>query len=169
MAEKVLEAIKTRCSVRAYTDEAVTCEEIKTVVTAGLQAPTATNRQELHFSVLKNGGEALNALKAAMGSEFYYNAPVVVLISGEAAFSWSACDAGIAVENMALAAEALGLGNVILGCIKQLLLKPESKELCEKLAIPEGYNFEVALAFGHTAKGKEPHTYDEAAQVSWVD
>lgn len=51
----VIEAIKKRSSTRGYTSQPLTEEELSTLIEAGLQAPTATNRQELHFTVLKDG------------------------------------------------------------------------------------------------------------------
>ena len=48
---------------------------------------------------------------------FYYEAPVLILLSAEDGFKWSKVDAGIAVQNMALAAESLGLGSLTIGCI----------------------------------------------------
>ena len=48
----VFDAIKSRSSTRGYTDEKLTEDEIKKIVLAGLHAPTATNRQEIRFSVV---------------------------------------------------------------------------------------------------------------------
>lgn len=42
---EVLKTIKERSSIRAYTDEKLTKEEINAVITAALQAPTARNMQ----------------------------------------------------------------------------------------------------------------------------
>ena len=52
---EVLKTIKERSSIRAYTDEKLTREEINAVITAALQAPTARNMQEVHVSVV--GGD----------------------------------------------------------------------------------------------------------------
>ncbi len=47
----VTEVIKKRSSTRGYTDEPLTDEELNTLIHAGLQAPTAANKQEIHFTV----------------------------------------------------------------------------------------------------------------------
>ena len=174
----VEEAITKRSSTRAYTNEPLTCEEIKKLIEAGLKAPTAANRQELHFSVLKGDAEILDKLNrerlAIMKQDvmpahnFLYEAPVVVIISGDSKNKWSPLDAGIAVENMALAAEGMGLGNLIIGCVYDAL-RGENRACFEKaLGFPEGYEYEIAIAFGHKAAGKEPHTYDEEKLVTYL-
>ncbi len=75
-------------------------------------------------------------------------------------------DAGIAVENMALAAEDLGLGNLIIGCIFDAIRGEKKEYFSKALKFPENYEYEIAIAFGHKAMNKEPHTYDADAQVT---
>ncbi len=167
-----LTAIASRRSIRGYTREKLTDAELDALLTAGLQAPTATNRQELHFTVLPGDDPLLTEIQDNMGPRlrphlsFWYDAPTVVFISGEAAFGWTAVDAGIAVENMALAAEALGLGSVILGCLKAEMLGERKAKYAAALRFPEGYDFQIAISLGHKAVEKEAHTYDRDKQVT---
>lgn len=53
---EVLKAIEERSSTRGYTKEKLTDEELRIILTAGLQAPTARNEQEVHISVLEGDG-----------------------------------------------------------------------------------------------------------------
>lgn len=170
------DAIKSRSSTRSYTTEPLTDCEIRALVEAGLQAPTATNRQEIHFSVLRNGNPLLSELEEEKNriwnttpkQNFYYDAPVVIILSAESGFRWSPLDAGIAVENIALAAEEMGLGNVIIGCIFDAMRGGKREYFKKALMFPEGYEYEIAIAVGHKAAGKEPHTYDADKQVSYL-
>lgn len=174
----VKEAAAKRSSTRAYTAEPLTQEELNAIIQAGLQAPTATNRQEIHFSVFKGDAAILkeveeekNRLRRISPQEhnFYYEAPTLIVLSGEEVFGWSTLDAGIAVENMALMAQELGLGSLIIGCIADAM-KGEKKEYFNKaMGIPEGFEFKIALALGHKNMEKVPHTYNEAAQVTYFD
>lgn len=173
----VKEAIEKRSSTRGYTREQLTKEELDALLTAGLQAPTGQNKQELHFTVVKGENPILaeiesekNTLRGIEHAEhnFYYEAPILIVISAESGFKWSHVDAGIAVQNMALMAEELGLGNLIIGCIYDALHGEKKKYYSEKLAIPEGYEFEIALAVGHKAMTKEPHKYDADAQITML-
>ncbi len=170
------DSIAGRSSTRSYRDTPLSEEELNRLLTAGLQAPTATNRQELHFTVLSGRHPILAEIENEKNRtrhlnptvNFYYNAPTVILISGEKGFKWSFLDAGIAVENIALAAEAMGLGSVIVGCIYDTL-RGERRAMYEKaLAFPEGYEFEIAIAVGHKAGEKTPHTFEKAKQITFL-
>jgi len=172
-----LEAIAKRSSTRSYTNEPLTEAEIRQIVTAGLQAPTAANRQEVHFTVVKGDNPILaelenekNALRGieAPAHNFYYEAPVVIMLSADSRNHWGSLDAGIAVENMSLAAEDLGLGSLIIGCIYDAF-RGEKRDYFEKgFGFPEGWQYEIALAVGRKAAGKEPHTYDEEKLVNYL-
>ena len=174
---ETLKVIEKRSSTRSYTAEKLTQEELDILVKAGLQAPTATNRREIHITVANGDNPLLAEIEAeknrifgaaAPAANFYYDAPTVLFLSAEKAFGWSKLDAGIAVENIALAAESLGLGNVIIGVVKPALSGEKSAYFAEKLQIPEGYDFEIAIAVGHKAAGKEPHQYDLEKDVSYI-
>ena len=102
----------------------MTDAEMNQLLHAGLQAPTAANKQEIHFTILQSDNPILKELEdeknrlrdiTAPQHNFYYEAPVVVILSADNTFRWGTLDAGIAVENMALAAEELGLGSLIIG------------------------------------------------------
>lgn len=104
----VREAIARRSSTRGFTPEPLTEEELNAILEAGLQAPTATDRQEIHFTVLHDGDPVLAELEREKNrlygispeKKFYYGAPAVVILSGEKDFHWSGIDAGIAVQSM---------------------------------------------------------------------
>ena len=172
-----LSAIKDRSTTRSYTDEKLTKEELDIIIKAGLMAPTAANRQEIHFTVIDGKDPILAEIheetvktrpNPGRGGIFYYNAPVVIILSGREDFYWSAVDAGIAVENMSIAAEALGLGGVIIGCIKNAMTGEKKAYFSEALKLPDGYVYQVAFAVGRKAAGKEPHEYDEAKNVTYL-
>lgn len=59
----VMEVIKERSSTRGYTSEPLTAEELNALIHAGLQAPTAANRQEIHFTVLNGDNPILAELE----------------------------------------------------------------------------------------------------------
>lgn len=173
----VIETIGKRSSTRGYTPEPLTEEELNTLLHAGLQAPTAANKQEIHFTVLKGDNKILTELEEEKNRlrnisdaphNFYYEAPVVVILSADSEYKWSALDAGIAVENMALAAEELGLGNLIIGCIYDVMRGEKKAYFSDALKFPENYEYEIAIAFGHKAVTKEPHTYDADVQVTYL-
>jgi nitroreductase len=176
MSNQVLSTIEQRSSARAYSSEELTQSELETILQAGLMAPTGMNQQEIHFTVVKGDNPILAELdeekRKLRGQEkqphnFYYEAPILIFLSAEDGFKWSAVDAGIAVENMTLAAESLGLGTLIIGCVYDALHGEKQSYFSEKLHIPEGYSFQIALAAGHKTDNKTPHEYEFEKQVSY--
>ncbi len=184
---EVLKTIAARSSIRAYKDEKLTDEEIRAVVTAGLQAPTARNEREIHFTVLDGADPILKEIDTerklimAAGADeetrakiesnpnnFYYGAPTVIILSADKDFFWNKLDAGIAVENMSLAAQSLGLGNLIIGIIDKAMNGEKREYFAEKLDFPENYEFAIAFAVGYPDTTKEPHEIDFDKDVTII-
>ncbi len=172
----IIELIANRSSTRGYTEEKLSKELIDILLKAGLAAPTAANKQEIHFSVVDGKNPILSEIEAeknklrdiAPEKSFYFDAPVVIFLSADKEFYWSPVDAGIAVENITLAAEGLGLGSLIIGCIRDALRGEKESYFAKELAFPEGYRYEVAIAVGYKAVTKEPHSYDVSKNVTYV-
>ena len=176
--QEALRTIAARSSTRKYTDEKLTKEELNLLIDAALQAPTATNRQEIHVTVVDGTNPILAEIECEMrgctadqlpAQNFYYGAPTLLMLSGEKAFSWTPVDAGIAVENIAIAAEAIGLGSVIIGCIKKAMNGEKQESFSGRLKFPEGYSFDVGIAVGYKADDKTPHTYSKEKSVTIID
>lgn len=174
---EVLNAIAKRSSTRSYTDRKLTKEELDKLIIAGLQAPTAANTQEVHITVVNGDNPILEEIEEAKNlsmelhnpqNNFYCGAPTVLILSGDSNFYWSKVDAGIAVENIAIAAEGMGLGSLIIGCIKDALSGEKKAYFANALKFPEGYEYEVAIAVGYKAISKEPHEYSVEANVTYL-
>lgn len=163
-----LETIRTRSSIRGYKDEALTKEQIDTLIEAALLAPTAANAQELHFTVADTTSDIVKELTNDFKPDFafHYGARTLIIISGADEFPWTGVDAGIAVENIHLAAADMGLGSVIIGCIAGVLTGEKKAYYDEKFAIPAGYSYKVAIAVGVPTVTKEPHEVDCAKNVT---
>ena len=171
----VLQAISSRRSHRAYKQEQLSEEVLGKILKAGLESPSARNHQPWHFSVVQDAAliqEVHDEAARVMGKggsprfadpdfQMFYRAPTAVFLFGEKDFSWTQVDCGIAVENMALAAEGLGVGSVILGLPLAAFKGEKADGLRAKLQCPEGYDFVIALALGYAADTKDPHDLRE--------
>ena len=173
---EVLQAISDRRSHRVYRKEQLPEDVLASILKAGLEAPSARNRQPWHFSVVQNADliqevhdEAAANMTAETGSprfkapdfQIFYHAPTVVFLFADKEFYWSHVDCGIAVENMALAAEGLGVGSVILGLPLPAFKGYKADDLRGRLGCPEGYDFVVAIALGYSLDNKEAHDLRE--------
>ncbi len=127
-------AIRTRRSVRQYTGESIPREELEQIVDAGRLAATGSNRQPWDFIVITDA-EMLKQLSAA--AEWITKAAAVIAVVMDPESRWWIEDGAAAVENMLLAATALGYGSCWLEGytlrnedeFKALLGVPEAKRL----------------------------------------
>ncbi|MDR2658124.1 MAG: nitroreductase [Oscillospiraceae bacterium] len=170
----VLRAIADRRSVRGYAAQPLTHDQLDTLLAAAVQSPSAMNRQPWHFSVVQNpailakiNDEISKAFNKDVGDVFYA-APCCIFISCEPDARWSRLDCGIAVENIAIAAQAIGLGSVILGMPEGAFTGSAGGELNTLLKFPPTYRFAVAIAVGVPTVGKEAHPILEG-RIDYID
>lgn len=150
----LFDAIHTRRSIRAYTEEPVSEADLETMLRAAMAAPSAGNAQPWHFVVVTDRA-VLNAIPdihpyAAMCK----TAPAAIVVATELALekypgNWP-LDCSAAVENLMLAARGLGIGSVWCG----IYPRPERMEgLAKLLAFPDGVEAHALVVLGHPAQG----------------
>ena len=179
-------SIMERRSTRGFSETALTQTEIQTLIDAALASPTACNYQDWHFIFLSNREmmrsfsaeyrETLfktlspDARNAKADYDVFFGAPLVVFITlPETPRSrFAEVDAGIAVENLALSAQGMGLGSVILGRPRDVLDGENRKDWAQRLGFPEGHRFAIAIAIGHNTVSKDAHPIGEG-KVSFVE
>ena len=126
---ELFEAIQKRCSVRKYESRDVEEDKLRCVLEAGIAAPTARNRQEFKFVVVRDA-----ALRARLGEaseqEWLEAVPIIIAIVGLTPDRVMFCDVpsdpvdcAIAIDHMALAARDLGLGTCWIGAFNQEAVK----------------------------------------------
>ncbi len=155
-----LEVIFTRRSIRSYTDEPVSEEEIRTLLEAGMSAPSARDRQPWHFIVVDRRERLNQIMEVHPYSKMLAEAPLAIVVCGDTEVSphyWQQ-DCSAATENILLAARALGLGSVWLG------VYPKRAEPIHKLFnLPAHIQPLCIIAIGHPAEEKgRVDRYDEA-------
>jgi len=126
----VFEAIKKRRSVRAYTSEKVSEEDVEKLIEAARLAPSAGNIQPWEFILVTNAETKRRLSNAALHQTFIEEAPVVIVVCADVArSSWGYgsrganlyClqDTAAATENIILAAQALGLATCWVGAFHE--------------------------------------------------
>ena len=111
-----IEALLTRRAVREFTPEAVTEDQIHTILNAAMHAPSACNQQPWHFVVV-DSRERLNAIAGIHRyAQILLQAPLAGVVCADVTLEtchghWVS-DCSAAMENMLLAAHAVGLGSV---------------------------------------------------------
>ena len=164
---EVLKTIKERSSIRAYTDEKLTKEEINAVITDNpILKEIDTDRKIKMLASAPD--EETKAKIESNPNNFYYNAPTVLILSADKNFKWSKFDAGIATANMTLAAQSMGLGNLVIGIIYDAMYGDKKDYYAKALDFPQNYEFAIAFAVGHKNAEKEPHEFDFDNSVSFI-
>lgn len=104
----VFEAIRSRASVRAFQPGEIPEADLVRVVDAGRRAPSGRNRQPCEFVVVRAAPllERLGSIQDCLGQA---SAAIAVVVDEQASVYWKE-DAAAAIENMLLAAVALGYG-----------------------------------------------------------
>ena len=164
-----LQVLMTRRSVRDFTSDQLSEEDVRTIVDAGLHAASAMNRQSWHLTVVQDK-LLLDALSAAVAAVLvdsgvpslverahdpafstFHHAPTVVFISSDGSH-YSLADCANAGQNMCLAATALGIGSCYIGSFVQAFDHPSGKQLLSRFELPAGYRPVFAIALGRPAK-----------------
>jgi nitroreductase len=146
----LLEGLRTRRSIRTYTDQPVTREELHEIIWLGTMAPSGRNNQPWRFVTIqsKETLQKLSHLTAYSHIVGRAAACIAVFIDKNAMYhevkdhqSMGACH-----QNMLLAAHAMGLGAVWLGEI--LKSSGEVRELC---GLSDDLELMAVIALGHPA------------------
>jgi nitroreductase len=142
---QVVDAIRTRRSVRSYQVGPISIEQLETIVDCGRLAPTALNEQRWEFVVVTKTATLRRVAELAPDNcPFMTEAGACIVICGDRAYRSLYLDGAAAAENMLLAAHALDLG----GCWIQALDKPYNAPIMELLGIPDDKLLVALLAIG---------------------
>ncbi len=111
-----LDVIRTRRSIRDYTEEPVPRETVRELLAAAMNAPSAANEQPWQFIVIDDPEILKNIPTISPFIEMSSHAPVAVLVCGDLSLlrtpRFWVQDCSAATENLLLAAHAQGLGAV---------------------------------------------------------
>ena len=147
----VIEAIRTRRSVRQFTSEPVSDDAVNEILGSAVWAPSGKNNQPWKFAVIQDSGlkESLAALTHSRS--IIQRAPVCIGVFLDHLRVYDRTKdvqaVGACIQNMLLTIHSLRLGGVWLGEI----LKNKEK-VGELLGLGGGLELMAIVAFGHPAK-----------------
>mgnify|MGYP000856649223 CR=1 FL=1 len=166
MSNATIDVILSRRSIRHYSNQAISDQDLEQIVQCGLHAPSARNRQNWHFTVITNKemiemmheltqkGMETRGLKVDPNEHTFYHAPVVIVISSLIE-GFSELNAGCAIENMAIAAKSLGIDSCIIGQTRFMYTQTNKVDINRMLKIPMDYEHDCAICFGYR-NGENP-------------
>lgn len=159
----LLDTIKSRRSVRAYTNKCIPKNQLETLLEAARLAPSARNLQAWKFIVVDDEGVKKQLVPACNNQPSVGSASHVIAGIGDPSLKWHQVDLAIALEHIVLEAAELGLGTCWIGAfseeeVKKVLKVPESQKVVALLTV--GYPAEAPAARPRKAL-EEIVTYNE--------
>jgi len=163
----IIDNILQRRSIRKFTEQQVSQEQLDTIMKCAIYAPSALNKQTWEIRVVQNPKiiEEINKrfLAYAQGKEFQgsaaryrepdfsimHHAPTLIVMAGEKGSPNTKLDAGLALQNILLSSNALGLGTCPLGTLVPVLNLPENADILKLLNLPENHEVTINIALGY--------------------
>jgi nitroreductase len=165
----VSQAIKSRRSIRAFQDKEVETDKLDKVLEAARLAPSANNRQEWKFIIVKNKDKRERLTIAAANQTFVGEAPIVIVACATESQSIMTCgqprytvDVSISVSFMILQAQELGLGTCWLG-------KFSEDDVRQILGIPDDIRVVAMTPLGYPAEDPTTRSRKDMEQIVCID
>jgi nitroreductase len=167
----VMEAIRKRKSVRKYLNKKVEEDKLFAVLEAGRLAPSASNRQEWRFIIVRDQVSKKKLAEAANNQSFIAEASIVIAACAETDEHVMSCgqacypiDVAIALDHITLAAVELGLGTCWIGAfdekkVKQILEIPS--EVRVVALMPLGYPYDSSVVNKNRLSISEISKYEQ--------
>ena len=178
----LMDLIKARHSIRKYTNEQISRENLKTILEAGSFAPNAGGGQRSMMVAIHNKKLAAHVGKINMANfdrthlagsfvskeqpstiddptikNGFYDAPTVICIFAQNNFMFKTADAFCMAENMILQATELGIASCIISRGYETFDNEEGRKLLKEWEVPEGYTCQCFVILGYI-DGEQPHS-----------
>ena len=173
MQNVVLDCIRSRRSTRSFTPEQIKPEELDALLEAAVWAPSGGNNQSWLFTAIQNkdillklnelvrigfqtyvpdddypGKHGAKTASQKEGYNFFYHAPTLIIASNKPNYENAMADCSLALENIFLAAESIGLGSCYINQLHWLRNDPGVREFLFTLGIPKEHTICSAAAIG---------------------
>ena len=146
----LLEGLHTRRSIRKYTDEPVTREQLHEIIKAGTMAPSGMNNQPWRFVTIQNKETLQKLAQLTKYSHVVGKAAACIAVFVDKTAMYHEVkdhqSMGACIQNLLLASHGMGLGGVWLGEI--LKSAKEVRELC---GLTDQYELMAVVSLGYPA------------------
>jgi nitroreductase len=159
-----LETLFNRRSIRKYTSQKISDEQLSFILKSAMYAPSAVNKQPWHFIVFRNRQTIQEIIKAHPNASMLLQANVAILVCWDENLQhdvgYGPVDCAAATENMLLAAHSLGLGAVWVG----IYPRSQRMEAIQKIFnLPSDIRGFSIVSLGYPAESKTtPERFNQA-------
>lgn len=169
----LIEIMRNRRSVRKYKNEQIPKEKLNKILLSGLLSASSRGKRPWEFIVVKNkemlkkmSDCRINSAKMLEGAD----CAIVVIADSNITDVWVE-DCSIAMANMHLTADSLGIGSCWIQCrLREAPTGITTEDyLRELLHFPENYKAEAILSLGIAENHPEPHNFEELSmdKIHW--
>lgn len=158
---EVLEAIKTRRSIRSYSNKPVSDEDAVKILDAARLAPSGGNRQGWMFVYIKDP-QVLRMLKNCSPGLYGNAQAAIVICLPDGTRTIGLLDIGFASENIALAALSLGLGSCAVGSFNREPVK-------KVINLPQAWEPILVISLGYPDVVPSPPAKKPLSEVVYLD
>lgn len=151
-----MKTIQNRRSIRKYKQRQITNEELDAIIEAGKMAPSARNQQPWYFVAIQKK-EIIDEISTLLteNNNAFFGALTVVICFGDQRALHPEQDVALAMENMMLEAEYLGLGSCWVSKVCKLFNDENATELKESFGVDKNYLCYGSLVFGYPDENPE--------------
>lgn len=190
----LMDIIKARHSIRKYTEQNISREDLETILEAGNYAPNAGGGQRscmvaVHNPELtrkigimnlanfnRNGlagsyvsKEQPSVIDDPTMNDGFYGAPTVIAIFNQANFLFKTADAFCMAENMILQATELGIASCIISRGEETFQSEEGQKLLREWGVPEKYSCTCFVVLGYICGEQPPSKPRKPGRVRIVE
>jgi nitroreductase len=170
----LIDTIKSRHSIRKYTDRKVSREDLELILEAGNFAPNAGGGQRSMMVAVRNAEltrkigimnlgmfdrrgligsyvskEQPSVIDDPTMKDGFYGAPCVVAIFAQNNFMFRVADAFCIAENIVLQATELGISSCIISRGEETFVSEEGQKLLREWNVPENYTCQCFVILGY--------------------
>jgi len=160
----VIDAIKSRRSIRKYKSDAIPREIIEQIVEAGEYAASGMNRQQTIVVAITNKEirdrlSKDNASVMGRGGDPFYGAPAVLVVLAAKDCPTGIYDGSLVMGNLMLAAHSLGIDSCWIHRAKETFEMPQWKQFLKDIGVEGEY-----VGIGNCILGYRDTDYPEATE-----
>ncbi|WP_287126457.1 nitroreductase family protein [Desulfobacter sp.] len=188
---EVLNCIHERRSTRKFTEQQISSEQLDALLDAAIWAPSGGNNQSWLFTAIQKksvllhlnqlvcegfqhwipdddypGKHAMKKRSKQEGYNFYHNAPTLIIASNKPNYENAMADCALALQNIFLGAQSLGLGSCYINQLHWLRNDPNVRSYLLEMGIPKENTICACAAVGFIGKASPvPARKDGTIQI----
>ena len=169
-----IECLLTRRSIRSFTDKKIEKCDLETIAKAAYNAPSAMNRQTWQFTVVQKA-DVIESLAECLRKKLnrdkgynFYKPNAVILCSNVRDNHLAKEDCAVAMENIMLAAHALGIGSVWINQFNGVCDDTVVREELKRIGVPDSHLVWGMAALGYASDDAKRNFEKNEKVVKWV-